>query len=132
LLLIKKENETTEIPFTELDAYYYTAPTGTLHLTAYVMVLAHRYSDNFFSFGGDSHFYTTMGKLSYLIRFMDTSKPLPNLPLLALDRNKDPISAQTKDTSNLNLKEWKELTNDEWLDQMIESGDKLREVYDSL
>ncbi len=127
MLVIKKENESIEIPFKELDAYCYLLSGA--NVSKYILFLAHRYSNNGFSTGSFSHYHAALGKLSYLIRFMDTSKPLPNLPILASDRDKDPISAQINDKSILTRGDWESMDNDDWIKQALKSGDKLKEIY---
>jgi len=129
MLLIKKGNETTKIPFNELDAYYTHGTTGTSNISTNIIFLAHRHSNDAYGLSSSSHMKVMLGKLSYIIRFMDISKPLPNMPLLAIDRNQDPKTASVSDESVLTSEQWLAINNDTWTNQIITAEDKLNEIY---
>jgi len=129
MLQLFEEGKLIEVPFHELDVYYYTTPT--IGSYRYVFYLVHRHSHRAYGLGMHSHFHAAMGEISYLIRFMDTSKPLPNVPILALDRHKDQTSAQAADFEVTSQQEWETTSNDEWTERSILSGDKLKSIYGS-
>jgi len=82
-----------DLPFAEFDGYMYTIPTG-VGSTGYVLNVAHRFSDD----GDESLKFFLPWQVAlwweFLQHYMDTSKPLPDIPEMEPYRALDPVTAQ--------------------------------------
>lgn len=84
------------VPFCECDAYLWSAPNR--YGLTYSLVLGHRYSKRIFLIGGFIGRVTTPSSVyaywDMIQTYMDTSKPLPDIPVLEQFRALDPVTAE--------------------------------------
>jgi len=107
-------------PFYEFDAYIATSPDRQ-GLPMNVLYIAHRYRDIVINFGalvppGQGELCCAMW--DFLQNYMDTSRPLPDLPRYEEYRHLDPVTAAHDLKTQRNPRFWIDM-NDETFDQHV-------------
>ena len=115
----KAEPLVRSVPFAEMDGYIYTAPDRFGF--SFLLVLVHRYSDVEVRvgelIGADSLIETQEQLWDFIQNYMDTSKPLPDIPLFEEFRPKDPTTAVYDQQIGRNPRYWIDMSDEEWSKQ---------------
>lgn len=120
------------VPFYECDAYLWSLPDryGITHS----IVLGHRYSDRQFFIGDIIHRVNSPPSAyaywDFIQNFMDTSKPLPDMPILEQFRALDPVTAEyDKKTGrdphyflNMDNKTWRKVKKNIGIERIMVEG----------
>jgi hypothetical protein len=118
-------------PFYEFDAYVESGPDrqGSMN---HVLCIAHRYSDIVINFASlvniDNRWQVPCALWDFLQNYMDTSRPLPDLPRYEEFRHLDPTTAAHDKKTGRNPRYWIDMddeTFENYLHQLLEDIDNI-------
>lgn len=113
-----KKGEVTEqsAPFDEFDAYLCISPTR--HGFLYDFMLYHRYDQWLVGLEGQvpikADKYPYQDEWEFIQNYMDTSKPLPEDPVLECYRHLDPVTVAYDKATNRNPRKLRDITEAQW------------------
>ncbi|MEO4048561.1 hypothetical protein AAFN46_15905 [Pseudomonas sp. CAU 1711] len=111
-------------PFHEFDAYISSGP-DRLGLIWHQLYLAHRYHDLTINLSPivmrDTNLQPLYAGWDFVQNYMDTSRPLPDIPLLEQHRDQDPVTAEHDRETQRPPRYWRDMDDATWdakLDEM--------------
>ncbi|TBW53356.1 hypothetical protein EZI54_15350 [Marinobacter halodurans] len=126
----KGSSEEEQAPFYEFDAYLTNEmiPPGQVVHTLY---LVHRYRPILLPIG--NLIGKTTGEECFALwdmfqNFMDTSRPLPDIPLWEEFRSKDPITAEHDRQTGRPARYWRDMDDETWKQKESEMMSKVRSL----
>jgi hypothetical protein len=122
------------LPFHEFDCYLQSTPDNQgspnyyLSLVHYAEEVHVRLAD---VFGSTTSHVEQRAAWDMLQRYMDSSQPLPDIPMMEPDRPRDPASREHDQRTGRPTRYWRDMDDETFQQKVHEHQDKLNAFYRS-